>query len=96
MTPGMPVEGCQYRIISGCNLGMVLDVSQNPNDYNKLIVYAWNHNNNQKFYFKQVGANKFGIFCCANNQTLEVENGNQNGLARIISSQPNKAPNEIW
>ena len=49
---------------------MVLDVSQNPNDYNKLIVYAWNKNNNQKFYFKSVGGNKFGIFCVANNQTL--------------------------
>ena len=68
----MPIENVQYKIVSGCNNGMVLDVSQNPNDFNRLIVYSWCNNNNQKFYFKQVGANRFGIFCVSNNQTVEV------------------------
>lgn len=73
---------------------MVLDVSQNPNDFNKLIIWKDNGQANQKFQFKKVGNGKWGMFCAKNGMTVEVSNGNNGG--RVGCGQPNKAENEFW
>ena len=91
-----PVQGAYYKIVSGLASNMVLDVSQNPNDYNNLIIYEWGNGANQKFYFQSLGGNKYGIFSAKTNQTVEVPNGSQHNGTRINCSQANKQVNEFW
>lgn len=89
-----PVEGQLYKLVCGLDPNFVLDVSQNPNDYNKLILWPDSNGANQKFTLKSVGGGKYGIFCAKNGMTVEIPDGN-NG-ARVQCSQPNKQPNEFW
>lgn len=91
-----PVQGAQYKIISGLSSKMVLDVSQNQHEYNHLILYEWHNSSNQKFYFQSIGGNKYGIFSSHNNQTVEIPNGNQNSGTRVVCGQPNMQVNEFW
>ena len=77
--------------MSGLSSNMVLDVSQNPNDFNNLIIYQWSNGPNQKFYFQSAGDNKYGIFSVKNNQTVEVPN--QSNGARVLCGQANKQVN---
>lgn len=49
---------------------MVLDISQNPKDLNKAIIYQWNDGLNQKFAIRSVGDGKYAIFCAKNNMVL--------------------------
>ncbi len=89
-----PVEGKNYKIWSAVAPGLLLDVSQNPNDFNQLIIWNDNGQANQRFQFKNAGNGRWGIFCAKNGMTVEVKDGN-NG-ARLICSQPNKTDNEFW
>jgi len=91
-----PMQGAQYKIISGLSSNMVLDVSQSQHDHNNLIIYEWNNGANQKFYFQPIGGNKFGIFSAKTHQTVEVPQGSQHNGTRIICSQANKQVNEFW
>jgi hypothetical protein len=70
------------------NKVFVLDVSQNPMEKDKLIIYPSNNSANQKFYLRSVGNGKYGMFCSQNDNTIEVR-GNQKG-AKIFAGQPNK------
>lgn len=95
-TSWTPIQGAHYKIVSGLSSHMVLDVSQNPHDYNHLIIYEWNGGANQQFTFHSIGGNKFGIFSAKTHQTVEVPNGSQHNGSRIVCSQPNKQVNEFW
>ena len=92
----VPQDNCLYRLISGLDDDMVLDVSQNPQSMNAIILYKWNNGPNQKFAFRSVGNNKYAIFCSKNNMTVEVPEGKNNDGAQIVCSQPNKKENEFW
>ncbi len=83
-----PVEGQLYKIRSGLNNNLVLDVSQNHQDMNKMIIWQDNNGANQKFTFKSVGNGLWGIFCVKNGLTLELPSGNQGTRAHV--HQPNK------
>jgi len=89
-----PIEGQLYKIKSALGHNLVLDVSQNPNNFNKIIVWTDNNGANQKFSFKNVGNGKWGIFCVKNGLTVEVPEGHQGTRAHV--SQPNKQENEFW
>ena len=45
----IPSNKCLYKFVSAMNDNMVLDMSQNPDDLNKAIVYEWHNAPNQKF-----------------------------------------------
>lgn len=89
-----PVEGQLYKFVCALNPQFVLDVSQNPNDFNKLILWPDNNGANQKFILKSVGGGKYGIFCAKNGLTVELPDANKG--SRVQCSQPNKQPNEFW
>ena len=89
-----PVEGQLYKLVCALNPQFVLDVSQNPNDFNKLILWPDNNGANQKFILKNIGGGKYGIFCAKNGLTVELPNSNKG--SRVQCSQPNKQPNEFW
>ena len=89
-----PVEGQLYKFVCALNPQFVLDVSQNPNDFNKLILWPDNNGANQKFILKNVGGGKYGIFCAKNGLTVELPDANKG--SRVQCSQPNKQPNEFW
>lgn len=92
----VPAENTLYRITSGLDKDMVLDISGNPQDQKKAILYEWNNGANQKFAFRSVGGGKYAIFCSANNLTVEVPGSSQDNGAHIHCSQPNKQSNEFW
>ena len=71
-----------------------MDVSQQPNDLNKLIVWTDNGQANQRFTFKNAGNGRWGMFSAKNGLTVEIPSGN-NGT-RVHCSQPNKQDNELW
>ncbi len=71
-----------------------MDVSQNPNDFNKLILWKDSNNANQKFILRSVGGGKYGIFSAKNGMTIELPDANKG--TRVHCSQPNKQPNEFW
>lgn len=71
---------------------MVLDVSQNPSELNKTIVYQWNDGANQKFAIKSVGNGKYAIFCAKNNMVLVPENAWPENGSRIIAQIGTKNP----
>lgn len=96
VTGWAPSPGVHYKLVTALSHNMALDVSQNPNDFNKLIIYQYGGGPNQKFYFQSIGGNRYGIFCVKNNQTVEVPQGSQQNGARIVCSQPNKEVNEFW
>jgi len=91
---GFPVEGKQYKIYSALGNGLVLDVSQSPNELNQLIVWKDNGQANQRFIFKSTGDGKWGMFSAKNGMTVEVNDGGNS--ARAICGQPNKTTNEFW
>ncbi len=61
-----------YRLTSGLDKNMVMDISQNPNALNTAITYKWNNGPNQKFAFRAVGNGKYAIFSAKNNLPLQV------------------------
>lgn len=65
-----PTPGQRYKIVSALSPTMVLDVSQNPMDFNNLIIFTYGHTPNQKFYFQSAGNGKWGIFSVKTNQTV--------------------------
>lgn len=71
-----PIEGQIYKLSTALNPTFVLDVSQNPNDFNKLILWPDSNGANQKFIFKSVGDGKWGIFCAKNGLTVELPHAN--------------------
>ena len=83
-----------YKLVSAKDSTFVMDVSQNPNDFNKLIIWPDSNGANQKFTFKNVGNGKWGIFCAKNGMTVEMPSGNRE--ARVQCAQPNKQANEFW
>lgn len=91
-----PIQGQQYRIVSGLSSKMVLDVSQSQHDHNHLIIYESNNGANQRFYFQSIGGNKYGIFSAKTHQTVEVPQGSSQNGTRIVCSQANKQVNEFW
>ena len=74
----VPQDNVLYRLTSGLDSDMVLDVSQNAHTMNHMILYKWNNGANQKFAFRSVGNNKYAIFCSKNNMTVEVTEGKNN------------------
>lgn len=92
----VPQDNVLYKLVSGLDDDMVLDVSQNPQAMNSMIIYKWNNGANQKFAFRSVGNNKYAIFCSKNNMTVEVQEGKNNDGAPVVCSQPNKKENEFW
>ena len=74
--------------------GLVLDLSGNPNDHNRLILWNDNGQANQRFQFKNAGNGRWGIFCAKNGMTVEVAGGNNGD--RVGCGQPNKTDNEFW
>lgn len=65
-----PSKDRLYRFVSLMNDKMVLDMSQNPNDLNKAIVYEWHASSNQRFAIREVSPGKYAIFCAKNNMVL--------------------------
>lgn len=92
----VPQNNCLYKITTGLDSDMVLDVSQNQASLNSMIIYKWSNGPNQKFAFRNVAPNKYAIFCAKNNMTVEVPEGKNNDGAQIVCSQPNKKDNEFW
>lgn len=92
----VPQDNVLYRITTGLDSDMVLDVSQAQNALNQIILYKWNNGANQKFAFRAVGNNKYAIFCSKNNMTVEVPEGQNKDGVQITCSQPNKKDNEFW
>jgi len=66
----VPQDNVLYRLITGLDSDLVLDVSQNAQSMNSMIIYKWNNGANQKFAFRSVGNNKYAIFCSKNNMTV--------------------------
>ena len=89
-----PNENKLYKIMSGLGHNLVLDVSQQPNDLNKLIVWTDNGQANQRFTFKNAGNGRWAMFSAKNGLAVEIPSGN-NGT-RVHCSQPNKQDNELW
>jgi hypothetical protein len=91
---GFPIEGKQYKIYSALGKGLVLDVSQNSKELNKLIVWKDNGQANQRFIFESTGDGKWRIFSAKNGMAVKVNEGNNE--ARVICGQPKKTANEYW
>lgn len=86
----VPQDTFLYRITSGLDQDMVLDISQNHEQLNTAIVYKWNNGANQKFAFRSVGSGKFAIFSAKNNMTLQVAQCSYNNGVQIVAGQPSK------
>jgi hypothetical protein len=65
-----PVEGQTYKLLSGLGHNLALDVSGNPNDHNKLLVWEDHNGPNQKFTLKSVGNGRWGLFSLKNGHTV--------------------------
>jgi hypothetical protein len=86
----IPQENVLYRISTALDPDMVLDVSQDAKNLNKMIIYDWNNGQNQKFAIRSVAPGKYAFFCAKNNMTVEVPKGSTKNGEQIHLSQPNK------
>lgn len=85
-----------YKFTTALDDDLVLDCSQSQQALNQLILWKWNNGANQKFAIRNVGGNKFAVFCSKNNLTIEVPEGKKENGVQIHCSQPNKKENEFW
>lgn len=46
----MPEENTKYKLVSAMNKKYVADISGNPDDHKKLLLWKWNDGDNQKYY----------------------------------------------
>lgn len=91
-----PSENCLYKIVSSMDSNMVIDISQNPKQVNKAIIYKWHGGPNQKFAIRSVGSGKYAIFSAKNNLVLMPEKGSSSNGARIVVQKGNKQPFQFW
>lgn len=78
----MPEQNVQYKLVSAMNKHYVADISGNPDDHHKLILYKWNDGDNQKYYIEHHNG-KFVFTSCASGNSVQVQGASNDNGAKL-------------
>jgi hypothetical protein len=78
----IPKQNVAYKLVSGLDKHKVADISGNPDDHKKLILYKYNGGDNQKFHIHHHNG-KYILVNLAHNQSLQVQGASHDNGAKL-------------